>query len=144
MANKTIPEGYHSVTPYLIVDDIDKQIAFLKDVFVAEQIEYMTDKNGTPMHAEVRIGDSVVMMGQASGEYKPMPCMLYVYVDDVDTVYEKAIKAGGVSLQEPTDQFYGDRSAGVRGPCGNSWYMATHIEDVTREEMERRAQAVAR
>lgn len=142
MANKPIPKGYHTVTPYLIVDDVDRQIEFLKAVFGAEQIEYATDKEGQPMHAEVRIGDSVVMMGQASGEHKPMPCMLYVYVDEVDATYEQALNAGGTSLQEPADQFYGDRSAGVKGPCGNSWWVATHVENVPPDEIQRRMEAM--
>jgi PhnB protein len=96
------------------------------------------------MHAEVRIGDSVVMMGEPADESSLMPGMIHLYVDDVDTTYQRALQAGATSLREPEDQFYGDRSAGVRDAFGNVWWIATHKEDVSPEEMKRRAQASMR
>jgi PhnB protein len=91
------------------------------------------------MHAQVKIGDSVLMMGQ-SGENNPaLQCILYLYLEDTDATYKQAIAGGAVSLQEPTDTFYGDRTAGVRDAFGNQWWMATRIEEVTRDEMIQRA-----
>ena len=83
------------------------------------------------------------MMGRVRGEMKPMPGMIYLYVPDVAAVYRAALDAGGKSLREPADQFYGDRTAAVEDPCGNQWYLATHIEDVSPEELQRRAAAMA-
>ena len=93
-------------------------------------------------HAEVRIGDSMVMMGEASDAWKPMPSALYLYVADVDVAYRRALAAGGTSTMEPMDQFYGDRSGGVKDPAGNIWWIATRVENLSREELERRAETV--
>jgi uncharacterized glyoxalase superfamily protein PhnB len=103
----------------------------------------MTRPDGTIMHVEVRIGDSKVMMGEPTGQFQPMPAMLYVYVKDTDATYLSAMRAGATSLMEPADQFYGDRNAGVEDPCGNRWWIATHKEDVPAEEMARRARQAA-
>ncbi len=92
----------------------------------------------------MKIGDSIIMMGEAAGQWKPLPSMLYVYVPDTDATYQRALQAGGRTLREPRDEFYGDRTAGVEDPCGNQWWIGTHIEDVAPEEMQRRAQAAAR
>jgi PhnB protein len=137
---KPIPEGYHSVTPYLTVHDAAKLLAFVKEAFGAEETVMMPGPNGKIGHAEVRIGDSMVMMGDASlGEFGAMNGMVLVYVDDVDKTYAKAIEAGAKSLREPKDEFYGDRTGGVEDPTGNRWWISTHIEDVPPEEMDRRA-----
>jgi PhnB protein len=138
---KPIPEGYHTVTPYLIAEGASKVIEFMKQAFGGQELHRMAAPDGTIMHAEVKIGDSQIMLGEAKGPWKPMPTMLYLYVPDVDAVYKRALSAGGVSEQEPADQFYGDRTAGVRDASGNRWYIGTHIEDVAPEEMARRAQA---
>lgn len=143
MAVKPIPDGYHSVTPYLVVSDVDALIAFVQEVFDAEVTTRMTDQDGQVMHAEVRVGDSPLMMGEASEEYPPMPTMLHVYLEDVDEAYERALAAGATSVREPTDEFYGDRSGGVKDAFGNQWWVATHVEDVSEEEMRRRAAANA-
>jgi uncharacterized glyoxalase superfamily protein PhnB len=82
------------------------------------------------------------MIGEAGGQWQPMPCNLYVYVPDTDATYRRALAAGAVSIMEPSDQYYGDRNAGVKDPCGNSWWLATHKEDVSAEEMQRRAAAL--
>jgi PhnB protein len=141
MAVKAKPDGYHAVTPYLVVDGAARLIDFLEEVFDAEQVERLAAPENRIGHAEVRIGDSVVMLGDAHGEHKPMQMMLYVYVDDVDATYQRAVAAGAVSVQAPVDQFYGDRSGGVKDAFGNVWWIATHIEDVPPAELKRRAQA---
>jgi len=141
MAVKPIPDGYHAVTPYLTVQGVPKLIDFLKQAFEAQEIERMTQPDGTIGHAEVRIGDSVVMMGEARDEWKPMPSGIYLYVNDTDAVYKRALQAGATSIMEPADQFYGDRSAGVKDSSGNHWWIATHKEDVPPAELKKRAQA---
>jgi PhnB protein len=140
---RAIPEGYHTVTPYLVVPDAAKQAEFMKQAFGATETFRHTMPDGAIGHMEMRIGDSMVMMGQAGGEWKPMVCGMYLYVEDVDAVYRSAIAAGGKSQSEPEDKFYGDRSGGVIDPSGNSWWIATHVEDVSPEEMERRQAAMA-
>jgi PhnB protein len=141
MAVKPIPEGYHSVTPYLAVEGADKLLEFVKRAFDAADRECMRRPDGTIHHAEVKIGDSIVMLAEASGQWKPRPSTLYLYVNDTDETYRRAIEAGATSLMEPANQFYGDRNAGVQDPSGNFWWIATHLEDVSPEEMQRRAAA---
>ena len=138
---KPIPEGYRAVTPYLVVREVPKLIEFLKDAFGAVEVYRFAKPNGEVMHAEVRIADSVVMMGEAGGQWPAAPCNLYLYVEDVDGVFRQAVKAGGTVVREPEDQFYGDRSGGVTDPAGNMWWISTHVEDVSQEEMERRSAA---
>jgi uncharacterized glyoxalase superfamily protein PhnB len=135
---KPIPEGAHTVTPYLVVEGIPKLLDFLKQAFGAQERFRMARPDGGVMHADVKIGDSIVMMGEAMGEGKPKPCSLYLYVEDVDAVYQRAIDAGGTKVREPSNQFYGDRTGGVIDPCGNYWGIATHVEDVSHEEMTKR------
>lgn len=139
MTVKPIPEGYHTVTPYLVVEGAANLIDFLKQAFAAEEILRMALPDGTISHAEVRIGDSIVMMAEAQGEYPPMPTMLHLYVEDMDTVYQRALQAGATSVREPENQFYGDRTGGVQDSSGNQWFITTHIEDVSPEEMAKRA-----
>jgi PhnB protein len=141
MAVKPIPEGFHNVTPYLVVPGVAKLIDFLKQAFGATELFRMPRPNGTIMHAEVKIGDSIVMMGEPMGGHQPMPGSLYLYVEDADAVYKRALQAGATSTMEPADQFYGDRSAGVKDPVGNHWWIATHKEDVSPDELARRAEA---
>lgn len=141
MAVKAIPDGFHSVTPFLVVSGVARLIDFLKQGFAAQEIHCMTQPDGTVMHAEVRIGDSIVMMGEAMGACQPMPSTLYLYVHDADAVYQRALQAGATSTMEPTDQFWGDRNAGVEDPAGNRWWIATHQEDVSPEEIRQRAEA---
>ena len=141
MAVKPIPDGYHSVTPYLVVQGVGKLIEFLTQAFDAQEVFRMPRPDGTIMHAEVRIGDSIVMMGEPMGELKPMPSAIYLYVNDMDAVYKRALQAGATSMMEPADQFYGDRHGGVKDPVGNIWWIATHKEDVPPEELAKRAEA---
>jgi uncharacterized glyoxalase superfamily protein PhnB len=137
-----IPDGSHTVTPYLVVEGIPRLIEFLKQAFGAQEEYRMPRPDGGVAHAEVKIGDSKVMMGAPMGDFKAKPCSLYLYVEDVDAVYQRALQAGGTSVREPADQFYGDRSAGVIDPCGNYWGIATHVEDVSSEEITRRFAAM--
>jgi PhnB protein len=138
---KPIPEGYHVVTPYLVVQGAEKLIDFMKQAFDAKETERMLMPDGSIGHAEVRISDSVIMLGDARGEtWKAMPSSIFLYVEDCDTVYIRALEAGATTLMEPKDQFYGDRSGGVKDPVGNHWFIATHKEDLTREELDKRAQ----
>ncbi|HWQ55492.1 MAG TPA: VOC family protein [Bryobacteraceae bacterium] len=139
MAVKPIPNDYHTVTPYLTVRGAAQVVEFLKEAFGAEERFRMNGSDGTVAHAEMRVGDSMVMVGEASEKWPPMPASLYVYVPDADSIYHRAIEAGAVSVMEPADQFYGDRHGGVRDSAGNVWWIATHKEDVSPEEIERRA-----
>jgi uncharacterized glyoxalase superfamily protein PhnB len=130
MAIKPIPDGYNRVQPYLLVRDVLKQIDFLTNTFGAREIMHTTGGSGGT-HAEVRIGESVIMMGgDNSPGWTPMPSALYVYCEDVDTVYRRALATGGISLEEPADKPYGDRVAGVKDSAGNIWWIATHIADI--------------
>ncbi len=138
--NSYIPEGYHAVTPYLIVRDVAAQLDFLIQVFDAEETERMTRPDGSIMHAEVCLANSAVMMGQVGPDEETMPAMLYVYVPDADATYRRALEAGGKSLHEPQDEFYGDRTAVVQDANGNQWVIATFKERVSHDELERRMQ----
>lgn len=142
MAVKPIPEGYHSVTPYLLVEGANSLIDFLKGTFGAEETVRMPRPEGKIGHAEVRIGDSIVMLADASTSEagQPMPATVMVYGEDADKIYRAALEAGATSLREPADQFYSDRSAGVRDPFGNHWWIHTHVEEVPPEEMAGRAE----
>jgi uncharacterized glyoxalase superfamily protein PhnB len=139
MPVRPVPEGYQSVIPYLIVDGAARLLDFVKQAFGAVEHERMSRDDGSIGHAEVRIGDTVVMISDGRDPWKPMPAALYLYVPDTDTIYHRAIEAGATSLMEPADQFYGDRNAGVRDPSGNIWWIGSRVEDVSREELERRA-----
>src|SRR6476661_5649104 len=136
------PEGYQSVIPYLHVKGAAKLIAFMKEVFDAKEIAVYPRPDGTVGHAAVRIGDSVVELADGGQDWPAMPCALQVYVPDTDAAYRRALKAGASSLVEPANQFYGDRSASVRDSCGNNWYIATQVEVVSREEVDKRIAAM--
>ena len=141
MAVKAIPEGHHTVTPYLTVRGATKVIDFLKQAFDAETTYELKLADGMIMHAEVKIGDSYVMIAEENDMAKATPSSLYLYVPDVDSAYRQAVKAGGKTIVEPMDMFYGDRSGGVKDPSGNSWMIATHKEDVAPQELAKRAEA---
>lgn len=140
MAVKPIPEGYHAVTPYLVVQQADGVISFLKEAFGAEEIYRMNRPDGTIGHAEVQLRDSRLMLGEAGEQWPAQPAVFYLYVEDVDAVYQRALAAGATSVMEPADQFYGDRHGGVKDVAGNQWWIATHVEDVPPDEMRRRSE----
>jgi len=139
-AVKRVPDGYQALIPYFAVADAAALLQFVKAAFGAEEISRMAGPDGVIRHAEARIRDSVLMLGQTPN---PRSNMIYMYVEDVDATYRRAMSAPGVgkSIREPTDEWYGDRSAAVQDAQGNQWWFATHIEDVTPEEMARRAAA---
>ena len=121
-----IPEGLRTVNSYLHPVGADKLIGFLKEAFGGEEIEvYRPDAGGPIVHAKVRLGDTILEMAEARGQYGPMPAGLHFYVPDVDETYERALEAGATSISAPADQPYGERGAGVEDPAGNSWFLAT-------------------
>ena len=140
MAVKPIPDGYSTITPYLVVDGAAKLIDFASEAFGAQEMFRMPAPDDKIGHAEVRIGDSIVMLADAGPDNPPRPANLLLYVDNCDATYRKALAAGGNSEREPADQFYGDRTAGVDA-CGIRWWIHTHVEDVAPEEMEKRVAA---
>jgi len=125
-----IPEGLRNVNVYLHPLRAQPVMDFVKRAFGAEELEKYATPDGVIHHAKARIGDSVLEMGEAHGPYQPMPTMFYLYVPDVDRLYQRAINAGATSMSAPADQPYGDRSAGVKDAFGNQWYIATHIKDM--------------
>jgi len=145
---KPIPEGYHSLTPYLIIKDAAAAMEYYKKAFGAVEL-FRMEHEGKIGHAEMRIGDSPLMLADESDQYKGpkslggTPVSLLIYVDDVDTIYPQALAAGGTEHKPLQDQFYGDRSGTLIDPFGHVWTVATHKEDVTPEEMDKRMAAMA-
>jgi PhnB protein len=152
MAVKSIPDGYHSVTPYLLVRGAARAIDYYKKAFGAEELMRMDAPGGKIGHAEIKIGNSPIMLADEHperGHKSPetvggSSVMLMIYIDDVDTVFKRALAAGGKEVQPLKDQFYGDRSGTLTDPFGHTWTVATHKEDVAPEEMERRMAAMAK
>ena len=133
-----IPEGFHTVTPFLLADDAAALMTFIEKAFGGEVMHVTKSGDGLIRHATIRIGDSHIMLADGTESYKSAPAMLHLYVQDVDEWYHQALSAGARSIREPEDQFYGDRSAGVEDAWHNQWWMATHIEDVSDKEMKKR------
>lgn len=147
MSVKAIPEGYHSITPYMVMHDAAAAIDFYKNVFGATELFRMDSPGGKIGHCEMMFGDSHIMLADEHPEMGALsprsvggtPVSLMLYIEDVDTVFKRAIAAGATELRPITDQFYGDRSGMISDPFGHIWTVATHVEDVPPEEMERRA-----
>ena len=147
MAVKPIPKGYHTITPYLAVDDATGAIEFYKRAFGAKERVLMPMPGGKVGHAELEIGDSLIMLSDPFGqEQVKSPKVIgattmgiFLYTDDVDELFKQAVDAGATSTQEPEDMFWGDRFASVTDPYGHNWQIATHVEDVTPEEIDRRS-----
>jgi PhnB protein len=143
-----IPAGYHTVTPYLMVRDAARAIAFYRDAFGAQQVMRFDTPNGKVAHAEVTIGDSHVMLADESPEFAGPQTLggagvsLMLYVDDVDATFARAVAAGATVRRPVADQFYGDRLGTLADPFGHVWSIATHREDVSLEEMQRRMAAM--
>ena len=150
MAVRPIPDGYHSVTPYLIVKGAAKAIDFYKKAFGATELMRFPGPNNTVMHAEIKIGDSPIMLAdepESGTSRNPLavggtPVSLMLYVEDVDTVFNQAVTQGAKSTRAVQDQFYGDRSGTLTDPFGHVWTIGTHKEDVSSAEMERRMAAL--
>ena len=146
---KPIPDGYHTATPYLIIKDAASAIEFYKKAFGATELLRMAGPDGKVMHAEIKIGDSPIMIADEfpeMGARSPQslggsPVSILLYVEDVDALFSQAIAAGAKVLMPVKDQFYGDRSGGVTDPFGHVWYIATHKEDLTPDEIRQRAAA---
>jgi uncharacterized glyoxalase superfamily protein PhnB len=135
------PEGLRSVTPGVSVRDAATLLQFLAKAFEADVVQKNETTDGSVGHAKVRIGDSILECSEAHGEWGPRTATVHLYVPDVDAVYDRTLKAGATSLSEPKDQFYGERSGGVMDEWGNNWYVATHKETLTKEEVKKRASA---
>jgi PhnB protein len=146
---KPIPEGYHSVTPYLIVKGGAKAIEFYKQAFGATEIFRMPQPDGKIGHAELKIGNSIIMLADEFPERNirgpeslgGTPVMIHLYIDDVDTVAKRAVDAGAKEIRPVQNQFYGDRSGMYTDPFGHQWNIATHVEDLSAEEIGKRAAA---
>jgi PhnB protein len=149
MPVKPIPDGYHSATPYLILNDPAAAIDFYIKAFGASELFRMPGPDGKIVHAEVKVGDSPIMMGCESperGYLGPLslggsPVGIMLYVDDVDKTFKQAIAAGGTQMRPVEDQFYGDRSGTLKDPFGHTWTVSTHKEDLSPEEIQKRAEA---
>jgi uncharacterized glyoxalase superfamily protein PhnB len=143
MANQVqpIPEGFHTLTAYLLVADAEKEVEFAKAAFDARPLHISRLPDGSIMHATLKIGTSMLMLGQVQGDMKPVPSMLFMYVEDVDGVYGRAAKSGGKPLHEPMDQMWGDRAGAVSSPNGIQWWISTHIAEVSEEELQERMAA---
>jgi len=146
---KPVPEGYHTVTPYLIFDGAGGAIEFYKRALGASEVLRLDDPSGRIHHAEIKIGDSCIMLADEHPELQALspktiggsPVSLHVYVEDVDAAVDRAVKAGAKLVRPVADQFYGDRTGGVEDPFGYRWFIATHKEDLTIDEIRRRAAA---
>ena len=149
MAVKPVPEGYHTLSAYLAVEDADQAIEYYKKAFGAKERVRMEAPGGTVGHAELEIGDSVVMLSDPFPQSSTKPpkelggssASVFMYVEDVDAVVKQAVDEGATVLMEVEDQFWGDRFGTVQDPFGHSWSIATHVEDVPPEEMAERAKA---
>ncbi|HEY6978612.1 MAG TPA: VOC family protein [Chitinophagaceae bacterium] len=138
MSVNPIPEGFHTITPYLHVQDVGNLIGFLTHAFDAKTLKSSKLEDGTIINAQLQIGDSIIELSEVRGDFQPMPCAIHLYVQDTDAVYKKAVEVGAMPVMEPSDQFYGDREAFIVDPSGNHWYIATRIENVSEEEMNKR------
>jgi PhnB protein len=147
---KPIPTGYHSITPYLIMDGASRAIEFYQRAFDAKEIMRIPAPNDRIGHAEIKVGDSVIMLADEHPEmdargprhYGGSPVTLLLYVNDVDKQFQQAIAAGATQVRPVADQFYGDRSGTLKDPFGHSWHLSTHVEDVSPEEIHRRMAAM--
>jgi PhnB protein len=142
MAVNPIPEGYNTVTPSLIVENASGLLEYITKAFGGKERFRMALPDGKVSHAEIVIGDTLVMVGEAGTEHPAVQNgSMYMYVDDVDSVYQQALAAGASSIAGPENMFYGDRTAAVRDAWGVRWAIATHVEDVSEDELTRRATA---
>ena len=137
------PAGYHTITPTIIVNGATRLTEFLKKAFDAKVLVSIPGPNNTVVHSEVQIGDSRLMIADASPMFSAQSSSFYLYVPDCDELYKRALAAGAKSERAPTDQFYGDRNASVIDEFGNRWSVGTHVEDVSDEELGRRMKAMA-
>ena len=138
MSTKPIPEGFHCITPYLFAEGAARLIEFISAAFAGEVIFQQKRTDGAVMHATIRVGDSMLMLADPTPEFGAMPSSIYLYVPDCDVVYQRALDCGGVSVFPMMTLPSGEHYGGVKDPCGNIWWIATHVEDVPTDEQERR------
>lgn len=141
MTVKFIPDGFHTVTPYLTVQGANQLLEFVKTAFDAEEVLCMKQPDGAIRYAAVKIGNSIVELAEAKADGTSMPGAIHLYVSDTDAVYTRSLQAGATSLQAPADMYYGERGVAVKDPVGNHWYIATHTEDLSPEELAKREAA---
>lgn len=149
MAVKPMPEGFHTVTPHLVCKNAGKAIDFYKKAFGAEDVRISLMSDGSVMHAELKIGDSIIMLGEEFPDWKVLsplslggtPAVIHIYTNDADALFQKAVAAGATVAMPIMDQFWGDRYGQIVDPFGHKWSIATHIEDVSEEELEKRGRA---
>jgi uncharacterized glyoxalase superfamily protein PhnB len=142
MKVNSTPNGWHSITPCLAVPDAGRLIEFLKEAFDGNEQARVTRPDGTVLFAEVRLGDSLVVISDPMDSWRPRPSMLNFYVADVDATFRRAVAAGATPVRRPANMFYGDRQACVRDISGNDWWITTHIEDVSVAEIQERATTI--
>jgi PhnB protein len=135
---KTIPDGYTTVTPWLISTDTAAELEFIRAAFDGEELARVPDEHGGIGHAETRIGDAVVLLFDAPPDWPPTPCFLRLYVSDADATYRRAQRAGATPVTEPTELFWGDKVGRVRDPLGNLWWIQQRVAEPTPEEVEER------
>jgi PhnB protein len=138
MPTKPIPEGFNSITPYLFAEGASRLIDFISTAFEGELMFQQKRPDGTIMHATIRVGDSMLMLADPTPEFRAMPTSIYLYVPDCDTVYQRALDSGGVSVFPMMTLPSGQRYGGIKDPCGNIWWVATQVENVPPDEQERR------
>ena len=146
---QAIPKGYHTITPNIVVTDAAKAIEFYKKAFGAEERVRMPGPTGGVMHAEISIGDSAMMLGEempgtgakSPKSYGGSPVSFYVYVEDVDAAWQRAVDAGAKEVMPLADMFWGDRTGCLEDPFGHNWWLAQHVEDLTPDEMKKRQEA---
>lgn len=150
---KPIPEDFHSATPYMIIKGAAEAIDFYKKVFGATEVTRLCGPDGKVRHGQIKIGNSMIMIADEFPEFPDWrgpearggsPMHVYLYVEDCDAVFNAALAAGATEVMPMSDQFYGDRSGGIKDPFGHTWYVATHTEDLTHDEIAKRAEAQGR
>ena len=139
---RAVPEGFHTVTPYLVADEAEQLIDFIKNAFNGKLTFIFKDTNNRVLHATVEIGNSIIMISDTMEGTPAQTSMLYLYLEDADAVYNKAIQANATSVRELKTEFYGDRAGAVKDEWGNTWWIATHVEDVDDDELRERSKKI--
>jgi len=136
---QAVPEGFHTITPYLVVDNAAGLIDFIQKAFDGKLTFITKEDDGKIMHATMKVGDSIIMISDTMEGTSAQTAMLYLYLENVDSVFKKAVQAKGITIHEPKNEFYGDRAGAIKDEWGNVWWISTHVEDVDPQELEKRA-----
>ena len=137
MSVKSTPQGFHTINPHLYVKEAPVFIEFMKNTFGAKELVRKESPDGMVLRAEIKVGDSKILLAEPWGQFEPTRGCFSIYVKDTDAVYKKGIEAGSISLKEPSDEFYGDRQAGFKDRFGNIWWISTYVEDIHREQLKK-------